>query len=148
MKGFPAWYAFDHCSSPLLFEGLAYMVSVDGVLTVMDAATGAVVYQKMLDLAPIMAHGGPTAGIARAGCSSSPTLGGRHIFVCDDQGNTTVFEPGRTFKPVARNRIDRAHYSFGKASRSECTISCPVFCGSRIYIRAEEMLYCLEAPQP
>jgi len=148
VKAFPAWFAYDHCASPLLYEGLAYAVSVDGVLTVMDAATGAVVYQKLLDLAPIMAHGGPSAGIARAGCSSSPALGGRHIFVWDDQGDTVIFEPGRTFKPVARNRIERTHYSFSTASRNECTVSCPVFCGARIYYRAEETLYCLESSPP
>ena len=148
VKAFPAWFSYDHCASPLLYEGLAYVVSVDGVLTVMDAVTGSVVYQKMLDLAPLMAHGGSSAGISRAGCSSSPTLGGRHIFIWDDQGNTVVFEPGRTFKPVARNRIDRAHYSYGTASRNECTVSCPVFSGTRIYYRAEETLYCIEGSHP
>lgn len=148
VKAFPSWFSYDHCASPLLYEGLAYVVSVDGVLTVMDADAGSVVYQKMLNLAPLMAHGGPSSGITRAGCSSSPTLGGRHIFIWDDQGNTVVFEPGRTFKPVARNRIERAHYSYGTASRNEGTVSCPVFCGTRIYYRAEETLYCLEASQP
>ena len=139
VRAFPCWFSYDHCASPLLYQGLAYAVSVDGVLTVMDAATGKVVYQKMLDLSPLMYHNGP---IVRAGCSSSPTLGGKYIYIWDDQGATVVIEPGRTFKQVARNRIEQLWFRYGP-ERNECTISNPVFRGHKLFYRGEVNLYCI-----
>lgn len=139
LRAFPAWFSFDHCASPLLYQGLAYALSVDGVLTVIDAAKGEVVYQKLLDVSPIMNHSGT---IIRAGCSSSPTLGGKHIYIWDDQGSTVVIEPGRAFKQVARNRIEQPWFRYG-AERNECTISNPIFSGNRIFYRGEVNLYCI-----
>lgn len=141
IKQFPTWMRYDHCASPLLYQGLAYMVSVDGVLTVIDAATAKVVYQKLLDLSPMMNHGPP---VIRAGCSSSPTLAGKHIYIWDDQGAAVVIEPGREFKQLAHNRIDRIYFQWGP-SRNECFISCPIFSGKRMFMRGEAYLYCIEA---
>jgi outer membrane protein assembly factor BamB len=138
-KKFPCWFSYNHNASPLLYQGLAYVMSVDGVLTVIDAAKGEIVYQKLLDFNPIMMHNGP---IVRAGCSGSPTLGGKHIYLWDNQGTCVVIEPGRTFKQLARNRIDQVHYYYGPA-RNECMISNPVFSGKRMYVRAENHLYCM-----
>jgi outer membrane protein assembly factor BamB len=140
VKAFPCWFSYDHCASPLLYQGLAYSLSVDGVLTVMDAAKGEVVYQKLLDVSPIMYHNGP---IVRAGCSGSPTLGGKYIYIWDDQGSTLIIEPGRTFKQVARNRIEQLYFRYG-FERNECTISNPIFVSNRMYYRGELNLYCIE----
>jgi hypothetical protein len=123
-----------------LYQGLAYSVSVDGILTVIDAAKGEVVYQKILDLSPLMNHSG--SGIIRAGCCSSPTLGGKNIYVWDDQGSTVVIEPGRVFKQLARNRVELVFYTWGPA-RNEGTTSNPVFSGNRLYYRGEANLYCI-----
>lgn len=139
VKAFPCWFSYDHCASPLLYQGLAYALSVDGVLTVIDAAKGEVVYQRMLDLSPLMYHSG---AIVRAGCSGSPTLGGKYIYISDDQGTTLVIEPGRTFKQVARNRIEQLYFRYGP-ERNECSISNPVFSGDKLYYRGEINLYCI-----
>jgi outer membrane protein assembly factor BamB len=137
-KAFPTWFSYNQCGSPLLHQGLAYVVSSDAVLTVMDAATGEVVYQRVLDLSPYMYHG----GIIRGGCGSSPTLGGRHIYISDNQGTTVAIEPGRAFKQVARNRLERLWFRYG-FERNECTQSSPVFVGNRLYSRGEANLYCI-----
>jgi len=137
-KAYPCWFSYDHCASPLLYQGLAYCLSVDGVLTVIDAAKGEVVYQRMLDLSPMMVHG----GVIRGGCSSSPTLAGKDIYIWDNQGSTVVIEPGRTFKQVARNRIEQLWFRYGP-ERNECTINNPVFSGSRLFYRTEANLYCI-----
>ncbi|MFB3890675.1 MAG: PQQ-binding-like beta-propeller repeat protein [Phycisphaerae bacterium] len=139
VKAFPTWFAYNHCASPLLYQGLAYVVSVDGVLTVIDAAKGEVVYQKLLDLSPFMNH----SGVKRCGCSSSPALGGKHIYIWGDQGAAVVIEPGRAFRQIAKNRIEQGVHSGGASARNECSISCPVFSGSRIYYRGELNLYCI-----
>ena len=137
-KAFPTWFSYNQCGAPLLHEGLAYIVSSDAVLTVMDAATGEVVYQRVLDLSPYMYHG----GIIRGGCGSSPTLGGKHIYISDNQGTTVVIEPGRAFKQVARNRLEQPWFRYG-FERNECTQSSPVFVGTRLYCRGEANLYCI-----
>ena len=137
-KAFPTWFSYNQCGSPLLYQGLAYIVSSDAVLTVMDAAKGEVVYQRVLDLNPYMYHG----GIIRGGCSSSPTLGGKWIYIWDNQGTTVVLEPGRAFKQVARNRVEQLWFRYG-FERNECTVSSPVFSGNRLYYRGEVNLYCI-----
>lgn len=141
IKAFPCWFSYDHCASPLLYQGLAYLLNVNGVLTVIDAAKGEVVYQKLLDLSPYLTHG----GVVRGGCSSSPTLGGKRIYIWDNQGSTVVIEPGRQFKQVARNRIERLWFRYGP-ERNECTISNPVFSGNKLFYRAEVNLYCIAEP--
>jgi outer membrane protein assembly factor BamB len=139
VKAFPCWFSYNHNASPLLYQGLAYVMSVDGVLTVIDAAKGEVVYQKLLDFSPLMYHNGP---IVRAGCSGSPTLAGKYIYLWDDQGTAVVLSPGRTFKQVARNRIEQLWFRYGP-ERNECTISNPIFCGNRLFHRGEVNLYCI-----
>ena len=138
LKAFPCWFSYDHCAAPLLYQGLAYILSVDGVLTVIDATKGELVYQKLLDLSPFMKH----HGIIRAGCSSSPTLGGKYIYIWDNQGSTIVIEPGRQFKQVAKNRIEQLYFRYGP-ERNESTISNPIFSGNRIFYRGEVNLYCI-----
>ena len=131
--------------SPLLYNGLAYLVNGDGILTVMDAAKGEIVYQKVLDLAP-MPVGFASCAI-ETGCSSSPTLGGKYIYLWDNQGTALVIEPGRVYKQIARNRIEQFWYANRNDKKSlpqqENTASNPVFEGNRLYFRGEVNLYCI-----
>ena len=105
-------------ASPLLHEGLLYAMTQASLMTVLDAATGAVVYQRGLDL----------------GATAYPSfcLAGGKIFASSESGKTIVFEPGREYRQVAANAIE----SFR---------STPVFSGSRIYIRGLQHLWCLGA---
>ena len=144
----PTWHRRDQTGSPLLYNGLAYLVNEEGVLFVMDAAKGEIVYQKVLDLAPMPA--GYASCAVETGCAASPTLGGKHIFIWDNQGATIVIEPGRVFKQVARNRIEQFWYRGGRDNKrelplQESTASCPVFEGNRLYFRGEVNLYCIGA---
>ena len=133
---YPTHYSGSICSSPLLHEGLVYVVSSDGVLMVVDAVKGELVYDKALDLDALTTTYGDEI---RGGCSSSPALGGKYIYIFGHQGETLVLEPGRAFKLVARNRIEQV-----AGGRQEIIISCPVFDGKRIYLRTTRNLYCLE----
>jgi outer membrane protein assembly factor BamB len=139
VKSFPTWFSYNHIASPLLHQGLAYVMSSDGVLTVIDAASAEVVYQKLLDVSPRLGHSGAAI---RGGCAASPTLAGKHIYLWDNQGTTLVIEPGREFKQLARNRIERVHFHYGP-ERNEGTMSSPVFSGKRLYYRGEDRLYCI-----
>lgn len=132
MGAFPVNNTY-YSASPLFHEGLIYCVGDLGVLTVLDAEKGEIVYQKLLDADVYTTF--------RGGMGSSPTLAGKYIYLFGNQGVTLVIEPGRTFKQVAKNRVE----SSSPASRGQETMeSCPVFEGKRLYYRGSENLYCIE----
>ena len=142
---YPRFYMTSYNASPLLHEGLLYAMDDCGVLTVVDVEKGAVVYQKMLDLDLYMHH---NFGVGRGGAGSSPTLAGKYIYIFGNQGTCLVLEPGRTFKPVARNRLSMICEPGHWRERQEVAETCPVFEGKRMYYRAEENLYCIEEKKP
>jgi outer membrane protein assembly factor BamB len=107
-------------SSPLVLDGLVYAVMQQGVLTVLDASTGKVVYTKQLDL------GGTFY--------PSITGAGKSVFVSSDNGTTVVLEAGKVYKEIARNQFDPFR-------------SCLVFDGQSLYIRSLKALYRI-GPKP
>ena len=136
---FPRWFGGRYSASPLYHEGLAYCLSEDGVLTVVDTEKQAIVYQKLLDLDLEMANRWSAPGVAqRGGACSSPALAGKYIYLFGNHGACIVIEPGREFRQVARNRIENGNYP-------ETYASCPVFEGKRLYYRTAGALYCIEA---
>lgn len=76
--------------------------------------------------------------------AASPTLIGRHIFLCDNQGTTVVIEPGREYREVTRNRIDTVLDRHLPLSAQETlTYSPPITDGQRIFLHGERYLYCV-----
>jgi outer membrane protein assembly factor BamB len=122
-----------YVASPLYVDGLVYALTQGGGLAVNDAATGAVVYRKVLPLKP------RTHYWDWAGCASSPTLGGKNIYVMDNQGTTLVLQPGREYRVVAQNFL--AESKDGKEQAQ--MISSPVFEATRMYFRSPGFLYCI-----
>jgi outer membrane protein assembly factor BamB len=100
----------------LLHEGLIYAMTQTSHMTVLEAASGKLVYERKLNL----------------GATAYPSfcLAGGKVFASSESGKTVVFEPGREFREVAVNSLE----SFR---------STPVFSGSRIYIRGLKHLWCL-----
>ena len=124
------------CSSPLLHEGLIYCLSAFGVLSVTDADTDKPVYSQQLEMAPLLHYNA-------IGCTPSVALGGRYIYLLDNQGTCVVIEPGRTFKQVAHNRIDMMMQHSWPLCTRERMESTPVFDGKNMFIRGEKFLYCI-----
>lgn len=112
-----------HYASPLIHDGLIYTVSRGEFLTVLETKTGKTVYTQQLDL----------GGTNSNSVYPSVTLGGSHIYIANESGTTVVLEPGRHYREVYRNELERHRSS-------------PVFIGQRMYIRGMNHLYCIEKP--
>ncbi|MFP6905060.1 MAG: PQQ-binding-like beta-propeller repeat protein [Verrucomicrobiota bacterium] len=77
-------------SSPLLIDGLLYVVSDEGVATCVEAATGEVVWQDRM----------------RAKFSGSPIFAEGRIYCFAENGSSWILKPGRTFEVIAENKLD------------------------------------------
>lgn len=79
--------------SPLLYEGLIYLLSNrGGELTCLDATTGEQVYQEKIE------------GVGA--CWASPWAHQDKIFFTDEKGITTVVQAGREFEFLHQNTLD------------------------------------------
>lgn len=125
-------------SSPLLYDGLIYSINPFGVMTVTDADTRKLVYTQRLEMWPQLDYD-------HIGVTACVTLGGKYIYLLDNQGICVVIEPGRTFKQVAYNRIDTLLQLPWIIGTREQTPSAPVFDGKDIFIRGSQYLYCIGA---
>ena len=137
---FPFYYLNWHTASPLVHEGLIYLMNNAGVLTVLDQKTGTLVYQKPLDLDHFE---GANEGPAR-GHGVSPILAGKHIYFFGNSGACVVIEPGREFKQVAKNKIEGLAVPGTWGERFERTVANPIADGKRLYYRSEFGLYAIE----
>lgn len=121
-------------ASPLFHDGLIYQVTEGGGLFVNDAASGEMIYRKVLPMKP------KTEYWSWAGVSASPTAAGKHIYLMDNQGLTIVLQPGRVYKEVAQNMLEDVK---GDNKSQEQNVSTPVFEGGRMYYRTPGYLYCI-----
>ena len=117
-------------ASPILHAGLLYTCSNEGVLLVLNAADGKIVATREIEIG----SAGGRPGVANANIYPSLVLAGKYLFLSNDIGETLVLEPGREFRQIRRNDLGDG---FSGA---------PVFAGKRMYVRAKERLYCIEAP--
>jgi outer membrane protein assembly factor BamB len=99
-----------YISSLVYYDGLLYMAGDVGVITCVDAGTGAQVWRERL------------GGIYTA----SPVAGDGKIYLLSESGETLVLRAGRTPEVLARNRID------GRVLAS------PAISGGRIFIRTDD----------
>ncbi len=112
LKGGGYWFP-----SPVLHEGLIYAMNARSILSVVDSATGELVYERRLDF---------------GGGQSYPsiTLAGKWLFVSSDNGTTIVLEPGREYRELATNKLETFRSSL-------------VFEGRRLYVRTTKGLWCI-----
>ena len=85
-------------AAPLIHDGIAYCIDIYGILYAVDLKAKKLLYRKKLDFDPLSSY-------VHLPVAVSPTLGGRHIYVMDNQGTCIVFRPGAVFQQVARNRL-------------------------------------------
>ncbi|HRZ82511.1 MAG TPA: PQQ-binding-like beta-propeller repeat protein [Candidatus Hydrogenedentes bacterium] len=103
--------------SPVLADGLLYLVSNDGIVTCLDAATGAEVWAERI--------GGSYC--------ASPILANGLLYFSSTQGKTTILKAGRAFEKVAENRLE------------EGFMASPVAVGDALFLRTKTALYRIDA---
>jgi outer membrane protein assembly factor BamB len=79
--------------SPIVTDGLIFVITDGGVATCLDAETGKLVWRERV--------GGQY--------SASPLLGARRIYFCSHEGRTTVIEASSDYKVVAENFLEGRH---------------------------------------
>jgi len=114
-------------ASPLVHGGRVYTVDKAARYHVIDASTGKILLSKKLDLAPAARADG-------ASVYPSPCLAGKHLFIGNDAGETTILEPADQGVAIGSGLLPRG--SGGT----------PTFSGRRMFVRGGKLLYCLSAP--
>ena len=77
-------------ASPLVHEGIVYIVTRESHVTTLDAATGEIIYTHEIKGAKGTAY-------------PSMVLAAGKIYLGIDDGHIVIMEPGRSFKQIARS---------------------------------------------
>jgi outer membrane protein assembly factor BamB len=104
--------------SPTAFEGLIYITSDGGILTCLDARTGAVVYEGGRPPVPSTFMASP---VAYAG----------HLFMTSEEGDTFVIKTGKSHAVVRTNSVGEPVYAS------------PALAGGTVYIRGLKHLFAI-----
>ncbi len=123
--------------SPLIHEGIYYNIDQYGVFYAVDLESGATLYKHDVGFDELHHYNA-------IGVGAGPALGGRYIYVVDNQGDCVVLEPGPAYRPVAVNHIHtsiRRHWPI--PPQEILSNGAPVFDGARMYLRGERYLYCI-----
>lgn len=107
--------AITYVPSPLVHDGLLFVVNDKGIATCWSLAEGKVYWRQRL--------GGSF--------SASPVLAGGRIYAADEAGTTHVFDASRQYRLLARNEL------------SEGQLATMAVCGDAIYVRTTAAAYCI-----
>lgn len=107
----------SYVPSPISVGDYFVVASDEGLVTCLEAKTGAIQWSKQLSR-----H-----------YSASLVAAGGNVYLLDDEGVTTVVKPGPEFESIARNDLKDA-----------CFAS-PAISEGQIFIRSENALYCIGA---
>lgn len=107
----------NYYASPVIYDGLVYAMSQDALLSVLEATTGAIVYEHKV------------AGLKGISFPSI-CVAGDTLFFGSDDGHLIAMQPGREYKELARSQFDMFR-------------STPIFEGNNAYLRTYEHLYAI-----
>ena len=113
-KGLP------YVPSPLVMDGLMYLLGDGGILKVVDFKTGKQLYEERVN---------GSAGSSKF--FSSPAAGDGKVFAGSQQGDLIVLKAGPKFEQLSANKLD-----------SPINASMAIGDG-RLYVRTEKMLWCI-----
>lgn len=102
--------------TPVIVDGLMYMVHDRGMVTCLDAKTAKVIWKHEL----------------KGNFNSSPIYAGGNIYFINVKGECTIIKPGNSFQLVAENDIN------------ETVKAVPAFVGDKMILRTEKNLYLIK----
>jgi outer membrane protein assembly factor BamB len=108
--------ASGYTPSAIVHAGKAYLVHDTGILTVLNAKTGAQIYKVRIG------GGGHTF-------SASPVAAGSRVYFLSEEGVTFVLDTGETYTEVAKNDL------------AEMSLASPAIAGHALYIRTQSKLF-------
>jgi outer membrane protein assembly factor BamB len=108
--------------SPLLYNGVMYLIKDGGILTSLDPATGRIHKQGRLPGALDTYYASPVAGAG-------------HVYFMSQTGKMTIVKAAQDWEVVAT--VDFEEESF----------STPAIAGDALYIRTKAALYCFRSPK-
>ncbi len=124
-------------AAPLIHDGVAYCFDIFGIFYAVDLKAKRLLYRQQLEFDSLDSY-------VHLGASASPTLGGKYIYVINNQGTCYVLQPGPEFKVVAKNQISTTPRRTWPTPAIEILANgAPVFDGAFIYLRGERNLYCI-----
>lgn len=123
--------------SPLILDGTFYGIDQYGVFYAVDLASGKTLYKHDVGFDELHHYNA-------IGVGASATLGGKYIYVIDNQGACAVLAPGPEYEVVAVNRIQTVLDRDWPVPPQEILANgAPVFDGGCMYLRGEQHLYCI-----
>ncbi|MBN2416698.1 PQQ-binding-like beta-propeller repeat protein [bacterium] len=114
-----AWYKLrrgPYMPTPLIYEGLLYVLNNNGRFDCYDLATGEECYRERIK------HAG-------GGFSASPVAADGYIYLSGEDGQIFVVQAGRTFSQAAVNYM------------GERLMATPAIAGGRMYVKGEKHLF-------
>jgi outer membrane protein assembly factor BamB len=113
--------AVPQLPSPLIYEGVLYMVNDGGIVTTLKPETGELIKQGRLKGAIDRYYASPVAADGK-------------IYMASEKGKVAVLAPGGDLEPVAVNDLQDDIYAT------------PALLDGRIYLRTRNTLYCFASP--
>ncbi|MDA0205773.1 MAG: PQQ-binding-like beta-propeller repeat protein [Acidobacteria bacterium] len=109
----------SYTPSPVLHDGILYLLADNGVLSAFDALTGEVHYiQQRLPEFPSF--------------KASPVAAGGNLYTASENGMATVVKLGKQFEVVAANNMG-----------DEMFVSSPVVVDGDLFLRSQDELFCI-----
>ena len=108
-----------NCPSPLIYQGVMYLIKDGGILTALDPKTGKILNQGRLPGALDTYYASPVGAAGK-------------VFLLSQQGKATVIEGGADWKILATNDLE------------EDTFATPAIYDNKLYLRTRGTLYCFE----
>jgi outer membrane protein assembly factor BamB len=106
----------SYMPTPLIYQGILYVLANNGVLDAYELATGKELYRQRLE----------TVG---SGFSASPVAADGKIYLSNEDGEMLVIAAGSTFKLLATN------------SMGELLMATPALSGGRMFVRSSTSLF-------
>ncbi|MBI3210970.1 MAG: PQQ-binding-like beta-propeller repeat protein [Candidatus Solibacter usitatus] len=108
-----------NCPSPLVYQGVVYLIKDGGILTALDQKTGKILKQGRLTGALDTYYASPVAAAGK-------------IYFLSQHGKATVLQAGAEWEVLATNDLE------------EETFATPAIVDDKIYLRTRSALYCFK----